>query len=230
MFKTPFFLFLILFSASSASAQFNTVLPKEKPIPVQPQIVTSENITSNIDQSNIRITATTTNIEEEFPELEKFRQRKYLALPIDSLVITSEYGYRNDPFTGKRKFHKGIDFAADYNYVYSIMPGKIVKSGKNKGFGNFVEIEHGDFRTIYAHLYQTLVDVKQKVEAGEPIGISGSTGRSTGEHLHFQMFHKDQTIDPKPILNFIQSLSSFTKNEFSTMIEETINKAKTKEK
>ena len=148
-----------------------------------------------------------------------WKQRRYLSLPIDSMVITSHYGKRKDPFTGKTANHRGIDLKGNNDYVYSIMPGMVVKTGKNKGLGNYVEVRHGDFTSIYGHLYSVLVNAKQAVEAGQPIGISGSTGRSTGEHLHFQMEYKDKTIDPKPILDYINEVIRTVKGQISQQID-----------
>ena len=76
-----------------------------------------------------------------------------------------------------------------------------------------------DFTSIYGHLYSVLVNAKQAVEAGQPIGISGSTGRSTGEHLHFQMEYKDKTIDPKPILDYINEVIRTVKGQISQQID-----------
>ena len=73
--------------------------------------------------------------------------------------------------------------------------------------------------SIYGHLYSVLVNAKQAVEAGQPIGISGSTGRSTGEHLHFQMEYKDKTIDPKPILDYINEVIRTVKGQISQQID-----------
>lgn len=87
------------------------------------------------------------------------------------------------------------------------------------GLGNYVEVRHGDFTSIYGHLYSVLVNAKQAVEAGQPIGISGSTGRSTGEHLHFQMEYKDKTIDPKPILDYINEVIRTVKGQISQQID-----------
>ena len=115
--------------------------------------------------------------------------------------------------------HRGIDLKGNNDYVYSIMPGMVVKTGKNKGLGNYVEVRHGDFTSIYGHLYSVLVNAKQAVEAGQPIGISGSTGRSTGEHLHFQMEYKDKTIDPKPILDYINEVIRTVKGQISQQID-----------
>lgn len=85
--------------------------------------------------------------------------------------------------------------------------------------GLTVEVRHGDFTSIYGHLYSVLVNAKQAVEAGQPIGISGSTGRSTGEHLHFQMEYKDKTIDPKPILDYINEVIRTVKGQISQQID-----------
>ena len=220
--QRKFLFFILVCNTMIASAQFNTVLPKSKD--VAPSVITKENISTSIEAKKENIDS----MIPESPQMKLIKLRKYLALPVDTVVPTSNYGWRDDPITGKRKFHRGIDIAADYNYIYSVMPGKVIKSGKDKGLGNFVEIKSGDFRIIYGHLYQNLVNIKQSVEAGTPIGISGSSGRSTGEHLHFQIIFKNETIDPKPILNFIQSVSDFTKNELSQMIEEEIKKTKNK--
>jgi murein DD-endopeptidase MepM/ murein hydrolase activator NlpD len=152
--------------------------------------------------------------------LDGMRKRQYLSLPIDELKINSPYGYRNDPITGKRKFHKGVDLDADFNYVYSIMPGKVIKSGRNRTLGEFIQIEHGEFRTIYGHLLQRLVAAKDVVEAGQPIGISGSTGRSTGEHLHFGMSFDGKSIDPQPILNYIMGIMQEARKELDHAVNQ----------
>jgi murein DD-endopeptidase MepM/ murein hydrolase activator NlpD len=216
-----FFVFFIIYCIS-ASAQFHTLLPKDRHAPkdtvetaVDSQGVTKEimwlrpvNVNSSPEE-NTRIT------------LDGMRKRQFLALPVDELKINSEYGYRTDPITGKRKFHKGVDLDADFNYIYSIMPGKVIKSGRNRTLGEFIQIEHGEFRTTYGHLLQRLVAAKETVEAGQPIGISGSSGRSTGEHLHFGMTYNGKSIDPMPVLNYILQITEDARNELK---KTTINK------
>jgi murein DD-endopeptidase MepM/ murein hydrolase activator NlpD len=150
---------------------------------------------------------------------ELYRARRYLALPIDSMQISSPFGMREHPIDGKRKQHQGIDLRANNDYVYSVMPGKVTKAGKDRKLGNYIEIEHGDFKTIYGHLQTVLVNIKQSVEAGQPIAISGNSGASTGEHLHFGMKFKDMYIDPAPVLNYIYDLISFVKTDLSRQIE-----------
>ena len=216
-----FFFSVMLCISAPAFSQFNTVLQKKEQQKVEPVISSTSNRILDEEEESPKI------YDAVLPERKNYwSQRRYLSLPIDSMVITSKYGVRKDPFTGKPKVHKGIDLKGNNDYVYSIMPGVVIKTGKNKGLGNYVEVKHGDFTSIYGHLYSVLVNAKQAVEAGQPIGISGSTGRSTGEHLHFQMEYQDKTIDPKPILDYIYDVIRTVKGEISQQIENELRRAK----
>lgn len=130
-------------------------------------------------------------------------KRSMMSLPMDSLQVTSHFGYRSDPFTGQKKFHNGIDFRARNNFIYPILPGVVIQAGFRGGYGYCVEVKHGELTTLYAHLSYILVEVKQVVPAGEPIGISGTTGRSTGEHLHFSVIQNGTFINPAIVLEYI---------------------------
>ncbi len=141
------------------------------------------------------------------------KKQIYFSLPLDTIIVNSDYGYRLHPVRKKRQFHKGIDLKARSNYVYSVMPGKVLKTGKNKILGNYVRIQHGKFESLYAHLNQILINKKEIVTAGKKIGITGNTGRSTGEHLHFGMKYDDKPIDPKIILEYINKV----KNNFKIL-------------
>jgi len=205
------FLFFLLAGNLSALAQFNTLWPKEK--------IKEDVVNEVIEETQSVTPKQTVKIEEDKRYvIDGMMKRQNLALPIDELKINSKFGYRSDPFTGKRTFHRGIDLDADFNYVYSIMPGKVIKSGKNKTLGEFVQVEHGEFMTTYGHLFQRLVRGKEAVEAGQAIGISGSSGRSTGEHLHFQMSHNGKIIDPVPVLIYISYIMQETKKELENAI------------
>ena len=125
-------------------------------------------------------------------------------LPLDTLVVTSPYGYRIDPFTRKRKMHRGIDFRASSDNVYAMMPGKVVKVGYDKVSGKFVTIQHGNITVSYCHLSETQVKKNTIVEAGHVVGITGNTGRSNGEHLHLTCKYKDDIINPQILLKFIK--------------------------
>ncbi len=108
---------------------------------------------------------------------------------------SSGFGVRDDPFTGRPAFHPGQDFAGAYGSpVYVTAPGVVSFTGQRNGYGNVIEVDHGHgFKTRYAHLSAISVTVGQHVAAGQRIGAMGSTGRSTGTHLHYEVW-----VDGKP--------------------------------
>lgn len=118
-------------------------------------------------------------------------------------VVTSEFGYRKDPFTGQTKGHSGMDLAVPTGTsVRAALPGTVTVSSYNQGsYGYYVMIDHGDgLSTLYGHCSQLLAQVGQTVEAGDVIALSGSTGRSTGPHLHFEVRINGERTDPRSYL------------------------------
>lgn len=115
---------------------------------------------------------------------------------------SSTFGNRTDPFTGGRAFHSGLDFAAAKGTtVYSAGDGVVSFVGTKSGYGEVVEVRHGNgLLSRYAHLSAHLAYEGQKVTTGTPIAKVGSTGRSTGPHLHFEVRREDGALDPKPFL------------------------------
>lgn len=134
------------------------------------------------------------------------KRKAMVSMPMEQLRVTSYFGYRKDPFTKAMKLHNGIDFAARNYFVNAVLPGLVIYAGYRGGYGYCVELKHGDVHTLYAHLSYILVQKNQPVPAGEPIGISGTTGRSTGEHLHFSVINKGKFIDPLPMLDYLSSI------------------------
>ncbi len=123
--------------------------------------------------------------------------------PLDHGYISSGFGYRRDPFNGTQKFHMGMDIAAPIGTeIHAADNGKVVFSGQQRGYGNTVIIEHSNgVRTRYAHAESLSVSVGDVVEAGQVVGKVGSTGRSTGPHLHFEVIGKDgQHLNPGKFL------------------------------
>jgi murein DD-endopeptidase MepM/ murein hydrolase activator NlpD len=112
--------------------------------------------------------------------------------------ITSQYGYRNHPILKKKKLHTGIDIAVPKNSnVIAANSGKVIYSGYYGGYGNTVIIDHGGkISTLYAHNSKLLVKVGDEVEKDKVISKSGSTGLSTGPHLHFEVRENGQHVDP----------------------------------
>jgi len=118
--------------------------------------------------------------------------------PVADGFISSYFGERSDPFDGREAFHKGVDFAgAVGSKVVAVAAGVVTWAGERSGYGKLVEINHGDgYVTRYAHNERTLVSVGQTVKRGEALALMGSTGRSTGPHLHFEVLRNGRQIDP----------------------------------
>jgi len=132
--------------------------------------------------------------EEVFPE----------GRPINRGWISSYYGMRTNPFTGKLQFHKGMDFAAKIgSKVLAVAGGVITWSGERYGYGNLVEVNHGNgYVTRYGHNKENLVEVGDTIKKGQEIARMGSTGRSTGPHVHFEVLKDGRQINPE---RFVQS-------------------------
>lgn len=124
------------------------------------------------------------------------------AKPTAAPMITSSYGYRRDPFNGSLAFHSGMDFRGNYGQpIVAAAAGKVIYVGARQGYGNVVEIDHGKgLTTLYAHLSGYGIKAGQKVTRGQSIARMGSTGRSTGTHLHFEVRVNGEAINPRPFL------------------------------
>jgi murein DD-endopeptidase MepM/ murein hydrolase activator NlpD len=118
--------------------------------------------------------------------------------PVANGFISSYFGERTDPLDGREAFHKGVDFAGTAgSQVVAVAAGIVTWAGARSGFGKLVEINHGDgYITRYAHNERTLVTVGQTVKRGEPVALMGSTGRSTGPHVHFEVVRNGRPVDP----------------------------------
>nr|WP_257644306.1 M23 family metallopeptidase [Luteimonas salinisoli] len=122
--------------------------------------------------------------------------------PVSSTYITSGYGHRADPFGGGRAFHKGIDFdARTGDPVMAVADGVVSYSGYRTGYGNVVEVDHGNgYVTRYAHNSRNVVKVGDLVRAGQQVARAGSTGRSTGAHVHFEVWENGRVANPRKFL------------------------------
>ena len=134
------------------------------------------------------------------------REKNYskIVMPLNrEISITSPYGTRMHPIFGASKFHNGIDLAANYENVYSVLDGVVTETGwDNKGGGNYIKIKHFDrFETAYLHLSEIYYRVGEFVNTGFIIAKSGNSGNSTGPHLHFSVKEFGQNINPTHFLN-----------------------------
>lgn len=118
--------------------------------------------------------------------------------PIERGWMSSAFGRRSDPFTGRTSWHGGIDFAGKENSnVLATGAGVVVHSAARSGFGNLVEIDHGDgYLTRYAHLNKFLVSKGDLVQRGDVVGLMGCTGRCTGPHVHYEVLRNGRAVDP----------------------------------
>ncbi len=117
-------------------------------------------------------------------------------------MVSSSYGYRRDPFTGAGAMHNGLDFRGPHGApIYAAAKGTITFAGRKSGYGKTIEISHGNgMMTRYAHMSRYAGTLGQEVGAGDVIGAIGSTGRSTGPHLHFEVRINDRPVNPRPFL------------------------------
>ncbi|MGG6895790.1 peptidoglycan DD-metalloendopeptidase family protein [Rhizobium sp. BR 315] len=131
--------------------------------------------------------------------------------PAPGKLVTSPFGNRKDPFFGTLALHTGTDFHfSPGEKIKATAPGKVVSAGWTGGYGNMVEIDHGDgISTRYGHMEQILVKVGDKVGRGGVVGLAGSTGRSTGTHLHYEVRENGHSVDPMYFINAGTKLASY---------------------
>lgn len=190
-----------------AKAQFNTVA-------VTPTRYKMEVLDMGLDQaepaseSEISVQEVSTGIPVSADMDKKKWMDRYLSVsyPLRYIKVTSPYGYRKDPFTGKSKFHGGLDLRARGDKVMAMMEGVVVKVGQDKTSGKYVTLRHGSYTVSYCHLSKVFVGKGATVRPRDVVGVSGSTGRSTGEHLHITCKLNGKSIDPLLVLDYIKSI------------------------
>lgn len=199
---------LFLLFALPCEAQFFTLRPSERK---SFRVMT----TSEIDSLKRRGGKGVDNVDSTSSHSQEYIQNRNassiggFSSPLSrELVINSGFGRRKDPFSSKYKFHFGVDLHSRSDAVFSMLRGRVKKTGYEKrGYGNFVTVSYGDFDVTYAHLSSILVSKGDVIPAGTPIGVSGSTGRATGDHLHISLKFRGKTVDPTPFLLFITKRS-----------------------
>ena len=131
-----------------------------------------------------------------------------VSYPLKKIIVTSPFGRRRDPFTGKRRTHNGIDLHARNDEVFAMLDGRVVKTGQDRRSGKYVILRHGDYTVSYCHLSRILISKGASVRPGEVVGITGSTGRSTGEHLHITVRYRKKYVNPLVLLDAIHNVKS----------------------
>ena len=136
-------------------------------------------------------------------------------LPMGNIkTVSSHFGNRIDPFTGLWESHQGVDYpAVTGTPILAIANGTVTQAGYNDGYGNLVEIDHGQgYTSKYGHASQILTRMGQQVQKGQVIALVGSTGHSTGPHLHFEMAQYGQVFNPMAFLNQGLQLGTMASN------------------
>jgi hypothetical protein len=133
---------------------------------------------------------------------------RYLSVsyPLKSVKVSSHFGKRKDPFTGEVSHHSGLDLQAHYEEVYSMFDGIVENVGSDSRSGNYIILRHGEYTVSYCHLSKVTARKGDELIAGDPVGYTGSTGRSTGPHLHITCKYKGETRDPYTLLIYIKDV------------------------
>ena len=190
-------------SVSSAKAQFNTVSNnacRYKIRKVEEKHPFSANSSVDSIMQNLPLQKTDSVDNKQKQWISSYPSITY---PLKSIKVTSPYGYRRDLINGRKSMHHGIDLQAHNEYVYSMMDGKVEKVGYDARSGNYIILRHADFTISYCHLSKVHIAPGTPVFAGTIIGKSGSTGRTTGEHLHLTVKYKKAYLNPKILLEKI---------------------------
>lgn len=199
---------LLLFVAGQAFPQFNSIEFRKELASVN--VIKSTEFKQEAKRSDIQ------PLSKRELTLEKKEELVLASLPLEDFSLTSEFGYRSDPFSGETIFHRGIDLKTKRSKVLSILHGTVVSVGNDPLLGIFVKVQHGMYESIYGHLSQSLVAKGEHVLPGMILGISGSTGRATGDHLHLTIKKGKEYINPVLFIQLISSLS--TKEEAITYL------------
>jgi len=199
---------ILLFVVHQAFPQFNS-------IGFRKELASVNVIKSSEFKQEAKRTENRPLSQREF-SLEKEGKLVLASLPLEDFSLTSAFGYRSDPFSGETKFHRGIDLKTKRSKVLSMLHGTVVSVGNDPLLGIFVKVQHGNYESIYGHLSQSLVAKGERVLPGTIMGISGSTGRATGDHLHLTIKKGKEYVNPVLFIQLISRLS--TKEEAITYL------------
>ena len=191
-------------SVSSAKAQFNTVSNnacryKIKKVEEKHLFPANSSVDSIIQNQSQQKTDSVDNKQKQW-----ISSYPSITYPLKSIKVTSPYGYRRDPITGKQSWHNGLDLRAKNEPAYSMMEGIVEKIGYDSRSGNYVTLKHGNYHVSYCHLSSVIVGKGERVFSGTIVGVTGNTGRSTGCHLHLTCKKDGESFNPTILLNLIE--------------------------
>jgi len=170
--------------------------------PLENQRVDYDNVMQSLEQLSARLEQEhmeLTLLEGIMAERDLQQALDPKGWPVKGGYISSSYGMRNDPFSGRKAFHKGVDIPAKLgSAIHALGAGVVIHAGRKSGYGNMVEIDHGNgYTTRYAHVSKIHVAVGDRVGKGMTIAEVGSSGRSTGPHLHLELLKNGKQVNPR---------------------------------
>lgn len=190
-------------AVSSAKAQFNTVsdnVCRYKVKKVEEKFLLPANQPVDSIQANLLQQETDSMDSKQKQRISSYPSITY---PLKSIKVTSPYGYRRDPFTGKLSWHNGLDLRAKNEPAYAMIDGIVEKVGYDNRSGKYVTLRHGNYHVSYCHLSSIIVRKGEYVYPGIIVGVTGNTGRSTGSHLHLTCKKGSKSINPGILLSEI---------------------------
>ena len=188
-------LFILVNTCLHTKAQFHTIASR----PLQNKVETLKDCLKS-ETVNVKDSLAMVGKKDKSIDKEKWLERYMsVSLPLKRIKVTSPFGMRKDPFTGKRRMHNGIDLRARNDEVYAMFAGVVKKVGYDKRSGNYITLQHGDYTVSYCHLSKIYVYMNKTILPGDIVGITGNTGRSTGEHLHLTTRYKNEYFNPNKL-------------------------------
>ena len=191
-------------AVSNAKAQFNTISDNACRYKIR-KVEEKHPFSANSSVDSIMM-----NLPQQKTDSVDNKQKQWISsypsitYPLKSIKITSPYGYRRDPFTGKQSWHNGLDLRAKNEPAYAMMDGIVEKIGYDSRSGNYVTLKHGNYHVSYCHLSSVIVGKGERVFSGTIVGVTGNTGRSTGCHLHLTCKKDGESFNPTILLNLIE--------------------------
>lgn len=191
-------------AVSSAKAQFNTVSNNACRYKIR-KVEEKSSFSANSSVDSIM-----KNLPQQKTDSVDNKQKQWISsypsitYPLKSIKVTSPYGYRRDPFTGKLSWHNGLDLRAKNEPAYSMMEGIVEKIGYDSRSGNYVTLKHGNYHVSYCHLSSVIVGKGERVFSGTIVGVTGNTGRSTGCHLHLTCKKDGKSVNPISLIKLMR--------------------------
>ena len=186
-------------------AQFNTI----GDVSSRPSVISIKNPSEQTiaPKYSVQSDSAATEIPDRIEGKEE-RLRTYLSVsfPLKKILINSKFGMRKHPVYHKYMMHNGLDLHARHEEVLSMLPGKVLRVGYDSRSGKYVTVQTANYTVSYCHLSEQYVKPNDYLHAGEPLGLTGSTGASTGEHLHLTTKKDGKAFDPTILLNYIRSI------------------------